>query len=53
MGLLSKITKGGLAKKAIDEASKPHNKRKIKQALSSVTNRGKGSGTTGGTTGRR
>jgi len=46
MGLISKITKGGLAKKAIDEGRKPENQRKIKSAISSLRG-GKGtSGTT-------
>ena len=38
MGLLSGLTKVGLAKKAIDEARKPENQRRIKRLLS----RGKG-----------
>jgi hypothetical protein len=45
MGIMSKLAKGGLAKKAVDEASKPQNQRKIKDAISSFTNKGKGSGT--------
>jgi len=47
VGLMSKITKGGLAKKAIDEGRKPENQRKIKSAISSLRGGGKGtSGTT-------
>jgi hypothetical protein len=34
MGLLSGLAKAGLAKKAIDEAKKPENQRKIKRLLS-------------------
>ncbi len=30
MGLLSKLTKAGIAKKALDEARKPENQRRIK-----------------------
>ncbi|GAB2689967.1 hypothetical protein [Thalassiella azotivora] len=36
MGLLSKITKAGLAKKAYDEARKPHNQQKIKSMIAKV-----------------
>ena len=53
MGLLGRITTGGLAKKAVDEGRKPENQRKIKNAISSVRNKGGGAGTTGGGTGRR
>ncbi|MGY1856919.1 hypothetical protein [Modestobacter sp. SYSU DS0290] len=49
MGLLSKLTKAGVAKKAMNEARKPQNQAKIKSAISSVTNRGKSGGTSGGT----
>jgi len=45
MGLFSAITKGALAKKAIDEARKPQNQAKIKSAIASMRNKG-GSGTT-------
>ncbi|WP_299957429.1 hypothetical protein [uncultured Modestobacter sp.] len=48
MGLMSKLTKGAAAKKAISAAQKPENQRKIKSAISSM--RGKSSG--GSTTGR-
>lgn len=45
MGLLSKITKGGIAKKVVDEARKPENQRAIKRMVGNVT--GKGSSTDG------
>jgi hypothetical protein len=48
MGLFSKAVKAGLAKRVIDEASKPHNQRKIKQFISSVTGGGKGQAPGGG-----
>jgi hypothetical protein len=34
MGLLSKLTKAGVAKKVVDEARKPENQAKIKKAVS-------------------
>jgi hypothetical protein len=34
MGLLSGLTKVGLAKKAVDEARKPENQRRIKKLFS-------------------
>ena len=53
MGLLGKLTKAGVAKKVIDEGRKPENQRKIKNAISSFTNKNKGGGTAGpGGTGR-
>ncbi len=43
MGLFSGLAKAGLAKKAIDEARKPHNQAKIKQLLAQARARsGKG-----------
>ncbi len=39
MGLFSKAIKAGIAKKAIDEARKPHNQRKIKELISSLSSR--------------
>ncbi|WP_199522267.1 hypothetical protein [Geodermatophilus marinus] len=42
MGLLSKLGKAGIAKKAIDEASKPQNQAKIKKLVSNLGNKGKG-----------
>ena len=42
MGLLSGLTKAGIAKKAIDEGRKPENQRKIKSAISSFRNRKNG-----------
>jgi hypothetical protein len=33
MGALSKLAKGGLAKKLIDEAKKPQNQAKAKEAI--------------------
>ena len=50
MGLFSNITKGALAKKAIDEGRKPANQARIKGAISSL--RGRKAGGTGTTTGR-
>ncbi|WP_170182261.1 hypothetical protein [Blastococcus colisei] len=40
--MLSKIAKTGMAKKVVDEARKPQNQRKIKDALSSFTDKRKG-----------
>jgi hypothetical protein len=42
MGLMSGLLKGAVAKKVIDEARKPHNQAKIKRAVQSMTNKGKG-----------
>ena len=42
---MSKFAKAGVAKKVVDEARKPQNQRKIKDAISNFTNKGKGSGT--------
>jgi len=47
MGLLSKAIKAGVAKKVFDEVSKPHNQRKIKDFVASMTN-GRGKGSSGG-----
>ena len=48
MGMFSAITKGALAKKAIEEGRKPENQAKIKSAISSMRNKKSGgSGTTG------
>jgi hypothetical protein len=44
MGLLSKIAKGGVAKKVVDEARKPHNQSKIKDAVSNFSGKRKGTG---------
>jgi hypothetical protein len=45
MGLFSAITKGALAKKAIDEGRKPQNQAKIKSAIASLRDsKGGGSG---------
>lgn len=41
MSLLGKLTKFGLAKKALDEARKPENQERIKRMAASVANRGK------------
>ena len=46
MGLFSAVTKGALAKKVIDEGRKPENQAKIKSAISSLRNKGGGTGTT-------
>jgi hypothetical protein len=51
MGLLSKITKGGMAKKVVDEARKPENQRAIKRMVSNVTGKGGDQRRPGGTTG--
>jgi hypothetical protein len=42
MGILSKFAKAGVAKKVMDEARKPQNQKKIKDAVSSFTNKNKG-----------
>ncbi len=44
MGLLGKLTKAGVAKKAVDEARKPQNQRKIKDLVSNITGKKKGGG---------
>ena len=41
MGFLSKLTKGGVAKKAMDEARKPQNQQKLRD-LAAKKSRGKG-----------
>ncbi len=45
MGFMSKLAKGGVAKKVMDEARKPQNQRKIKDTISKFTNKDKGGGT--------
>lgn len=40
MGLFSGLAKAGLAKKAIDEARKPHNQAKIKSLIAQARARG-------------
>jgi hypothetical protein len=45
MGFVGGLMKAGLAKKAYDEARKPHNQRRIKDAISSIRGKG-GSGRT-------
>ncbi len=50
MGFLSKALKSGIAVKVVNEARKPHNQQKIKDAVSSFRNKGKGNG--GGTEAR-
>jgi hypothetical protein len=45
MSIFGKAMKAGVAKKVIDEASKPHNQAKIKQFVGNLTNKNKGSGT--------
>ena len=42
MGILSKLAKGGMAKKVVDEARKPENQKKIKDAVGKFGNKGKG-----------
>jgi hypothetical protein len=39
MGLFSKLAKAGIAKKAFDEARKPHNQAKIRQFVAKMSNR--------------
>lgn len=43
MGLFGALTKGALAKKAIDEGRKPENQAKIKSAIASMRNKKGGS----------
>ena len=43
MGLFSKLTKAGVAKKAVDEARKPQNQQKLKDMAARKTG-GKGGG---------
>jgi len=45
MGLFSGLAKTGLAKKGYDEARKPENQRRIKDAVSSVRGKGRSKGT--------
>lgn len=40
MGLIGKLTKAGIAKKAVDEARKPRNQAKLKRLFSKLTNKG-------------
>lgn len=40
MGIMSKIVKIGIAKKVYDEARKPENQRKMKEAVAKVRGRG-------------
>ncbi len=51
MGFLSKALKSGIAVKVVNEARKPHNQQKIKDAVSSFRNKN-GNGGNGGTAGR-
>jgi hypothetical protein len=53
MSLLGKAMKAGVAKKVVDEASKPHNQAKIKRFVSNLTNKGKDGGTGTPPAGRR
>jgi hypothetical protein len=46
MGIMSTFAKAGVAKKVMDEARKPQNQKKVKDAISSFRNKDKGSGTT-------
>lgn len=46
---MSRFAKAGVAKKVMDEARKPQNQKKIKDAVSSFTNRNKGGAGTGTT----
>jgi len=39
MGIISKLTKLGIAKKAVDEARKPENQRKIKEMVGKAKDR--------------
>lgn len=49
MGLLSKVMKAGVAKKAYDEARKPENQRRAKEFVASMRDKRRSSG---GRTGR-
>ena len=40
MGLISKIAKAGIAKKAVSEGRKPENQRKLKNLVSKARGRG-------------
>lgn len=51
MGFLSKALKSGIAVKVVNEARKPHNQQKIKDAVAGLRNKG-GNGGNGGTAGR-
>lgn len=51
MGIFGAALKAGLAKKAISEARKPQNQRRIKDAIASFRGKGNSTGTT--RTGRR
>jgi|GEM_PF-3354014 len=51
MGFLSKALKSGIAIKVVNEARKPHNQQKIKDAVSSFRNKGNGNGGTTGASG--
>jgi hypothetical protein len=42
MGIFSKLTKAGLAKKAMDEARKPQNQAKLRDLAAKARTRGKG-----------
>jgi hypothetical protein len=42
MGIMSKLAKLGIAKKAVDEARKPENQRKAKEMLAKARNRNSG-----------
>lgn len=44
MGILSSLTKLGVAKKVVDEARKPENQRKAKEMLAKARTRKNGSG---------
>lgn len=46
MSILSGLLKAGLAKKALDEARKPHNQAKLKRLVASLR-KGKGRGAAG------
>ncbi len=40
MGLFSKVTKGAVGKKAIDEGRKPENQRKVRDLVAKARGRG-------------
>lgn len=42
MGLLGTLTKAGIAKKVFNEARKPENQRRIKEAVANFQNKRKG-----------
>nr|CAA9346589.1 MAG: hypothetical protein AVDCRST_MAG46-2311 [uncultured Nocardioidaceae bacterium] len=46
MGIMSKLTKAGVAKKAVDQARKPQNQQKLRGLVAKARARGGKGGTT-------